>query len=77
VSFFDGESGKARSAYVDELLSTECVRGAGLFNAAAVQKLVDKARKGQVVGAKDNMALVGILSAQLLVDQFISPGRSA
>ncbi len=77
-SFFDGESGKARGAYVDELLSVERVRGSGLFNPVAVQKLVDKARKGQAVGAKDNMALVGILSTQLLVDQFISrSGRSA
>jgi hypothetical protein len=33
---------------------------------------VAKARKGQVIGAKDNMALVGILSTQLLVDQFVT-----
>jgi hypothetical protein len=32
---------------------------------------VDKARQGQVIGAKDNMALVGILSTQLFMEQFI------
>lgn len=71
-SFFDGETGSARSAYVDELLSVECVRKSGFFNPVAVQKLVAKARKGRAVSTKDNMALVGILSTQLLVEQFIS-----
>jgi asparagine synthase (glutamine-hydrolysing) len=71
-SFFDAQTGRARSDYVDELLSKERVRSSGLFNPLAVQKLVAKARQGQVIGAKDNMALVGILSTQLLVDQFIT-----
>lgn len=71
-SFFDGETGSARSAYVDELLSVERVRRTGFFNPVAVQKLVAKARKGHAVSTKDNMALVGILSTQLLVEQFIS-----
>jgi asparagine synthase (glutamine-hydrolysing) len=47
------------------------LRDTGLFDAAAVGKLVDKARGGQAIGARDNMALVGILSTQLLVHQFI------
>lgn len=71
-SFFDSETKKARNAYVDEILSVERLREFGLFNPTAVQKLVDKARRGQVEGAKDNMALVGILSTQLLVEQFLS-----
>jgi len=71
-SFFDPLTGTARHAYVDELLSRARIQKDGLFNPLAVQKLVDKARKGQMIGAKDNMALVGILSTQLLVDQFVT-----
>ena len=70
-SFFDTESGMARFEYVDEMLSPEAVASAGLFDPAAVTKLVEKARTGAAIGAKDNMALVGILSAQLVVEQFV------
>ena len=70
-SFFDFESGMARFEYVEEMLSPEAVASAGLFDPAAVTKLVGKARTGAAIGAKDNMALVGILSAQLVVEQFV------
>jgi asparagine synthase (glutamine-hydrolysing) len=71
-SFFDEAKQRARSEYVNELLSCESIQKGGLFKPLAVQKLTDKARKGEVVGAKDNMALVGILSTQLFIDQFIN-----
>jgi asparagine synthase (glutamine-hydrolysing) len=74
-SFFDPATEKSRDEYVHELLCPERVRKDGLFNPIAVQKLVDKARKGQIIGVKDNMALVGVLSTQLLMEQFITPGR--
>jgi asparagine synthase (glutamine-hydrolysing) len=70
-SFFDTEAGMARFEYVDEMLSPESITSAGLFDPEAVTKLVEKARTGAAIGAKDNMALVGILSAQLVVEQFI------
>jgi len=75
-SFFDPQTGVARHAYVDELLSQARIQKDGLFSPPAVQKLVAKARKGQVIGAKDNMALVGILSTQLLMDQFVRSGSA-
>jgi hypothetical protein len=34
--------------------------------------LVKKFQAGRAIGIKDNMALTGILSTQLVVDQFIS-----
>ena len=71
-SFFDEAKQRARSEYVNELLSCESIQKGGLFKPLAVQKLTDKARKGEIVGAKDNMALVGILSTQLFIDQFIN-----
>jgi asparagine synthase (glutamine-hydrolysing) len=69
-SFFDTARGRARFDYVDELLSTEAIRDGGLFNPAAVARLVDKARSGGAIGVKDGMALVTILSTQLTVAQF-------
>jgi len=71
LSFFDPETGKARAAYVDELLSSEKLERNGLFNPQPVRLLVEKARRGKVVGVRDGMALVSILSTQLLVEQFI------
>jgi hypothetical protein len=37
-----------------------------------VTKLVDKFHKGNAIGTKDNMGLVGIVSTQLLIHQFIN-----
>jgi asparagine synthase (glutamine-hydrolysing) len=69
ASFFDVRTGRARAEYVDELLSPERVAAAGIFRPEAVARLVQKARKTGLAGTKDNMALVGILSTQLLVEQ--------
>jgi asparagine synthase (glutamine-hydrolysing) len=63
--------GPATPEYVDDMLSPQRLRGSGIFNANAVQKLVEKFRRGRAIGTKDNMALVGILSTQLLVHQFL------
>jgi asparagine synthase (glutamine-hydrolysing) len=63
--------GGARLEYVDELLSPERIAHDGVFNPVTVQKLVAKFRDGRAIGIKDNMALVGVLSTQLVVDQFI------
>jgi asparagine synthase (glutamine-hydrolysing) len=71
VKSFFGD-GAPRHEYVAELLSPERIRRDGVFNPAAVGKLVEKARNGRVQGIKDNMALVGILSTQLVIDQFIN-----
>ena len=69
--FFDTDSGMARFEYVDAMLSPSAIEDAGLFDPAAVGKLIAKAKRGAAIGTKDNMALVGILSAQLVVEQFV------
>jgi asparagine synthase (glutamine-hydrolysing) len=71
LSFYDPASGKARADYVSDLLSREKLERFGLFNPQPVQHLVEKARRGKVIGVRDGMALVSILSTQLLVEQFI------
>ena len=71
ASFFDPGTGKARHDYVDELLSPDCIRAGGIFEPTAVMKLVAKAKAGRATSFLDNAALVGILSTQLLIHQFI------
>ncbi len=70
-SFFADGNGTSQHEYVDALLCTERIRDDGIFDSKAVERLVAKARKGRVIGIKDNMTLVGILSTQLVIEQFI------
>ena len=64
----DAESffGPGAPDYVEELLSESSIRATGLFDASAVARLVSKCRTGTAMGFRDNMALVGVLSVQLL-----------
>ncbi len=52
-------------AYVHDALSRKAIERTGLFNPAAVEKLVAKAGTTGVDGFRDNTAYVGILSTQL------------
>lgn len=61
----------ARQAYIGELLSKEALAQSGLFDVDAVSALVDKARRGGAVSARDNMGFVFVLSTQLLRDRFL------
>jgi asparagine synthase (glutamine-hydrolysing) len=57
--------------YLEDLLSEARIRRAGFFNPGAVAMLAKKCRQSPVLGFKDNMALVGILSTMLLHDQYV------
>lgn len=60
--------------YVEDLLCGESIRSRGVFDPHGVERLVAKFRSGRACSTRDNMALVGILSTQVLLDQFA--GRS-
>ena len=64
--------GSRRDDYVADLLSPTQVKRDGLFRPEAVSALVNKFDRGKATSAKDDMALVGILSTQLLADRFIN-----
>ena len=70
----DGKSffSAAADGMVEQMLSPEVTSTMGLFKPAAVSRLVQKFRSGSAIGAKDNMALVGILSTAISVDKFIN-----
>jgi asparagine synthase (glutamine-hydrolysing) len=59
--------------FVEEMLSEEALRRTGLFNPGLVVRLRDKCAKlsHAHLSFKDNMSFIGILSTQLLTDQFI------
>lgn len=67
-SFFAGKGHE----YVGALLSADRIRADGIFDPVAVEHLVAKVRDGRAIGIKDNMALVAVLSTQLLIQQFIT-----
>ena len=66
---------RALLPFVEELFSSESIERGGVFDVGAVEKLIDKVRRGRAIGQKDNMALAFILSAQLVQEQFISRYR--
>jgi len=71
-----------KSAYVEDLLSPEQIKRDGVFNPSAVSALVQKFHNGRQTSVADNMAVVGILSTQLLLDRFVNrrqtvPGNSS
>ena len=66
-SFFNDQT----PDYVPELLGEEAVQETALFKPAAVAQLVKKASSGRRLGEVDEMALVAILSTQLVHHQFV------
>lgn len=71
LSFFDPTTGQARADYVEDLLSPAKLERGGVWNPRPVGHLIEKAKRGKVIGMRDGMALVAILSTQLLIEQFI------
>ena len=66
-SFF----GEGAPEYVLELLSERVLRESNLFDPVTVTRLVRKAQKNSRLSEIDSMALVGILSAQLVHHRFV------
>lgn len=56
--------------YAEDLLAPSRIRRDGLFDPGAVLALRQRFRTGRARGAADNMALVGILSTEILLDRF-------
>jgi|WetSurMetagenome_2_1015567.scaffolds.fasta_scaffold00012_118 asparagine synthase (glutamine-hydrolysing) len=67
-SFFRGNP----PDYVEEILSDDNLKKTGYFNTKSVAALAKKCRNNPILGFKDNMAAVGIISTLLLHDQFIA-----
>ncbi|MRR53349.1 MAG: asparagine synthase (glutamine-hydrolyzing) [Deltaproteobacteria bacterium] len=66
-------SPEAPPDYVDELLSVNCLKNYGYFNTAKVRRLLEKYRQPDNGFSSEfqNMALIGVLSTQILHRQFV------
>jgi len=62
--------------YVRSRLSAAEVATAGYFDAKAVGKLAEKCRTQKLIGFRDNMAFVGVLSTQLWHREFAVPSAT-
>jgi len=58
--------------YAEEMLSPERIKREGIFNPQTVAALVAKFKSGRPTSTKDNMALVGILSTEILLERFMN-----
>lgn len=58
--------------YVRDLLAPEQIQATGLFKPAAVRQLQEKLERGMPLSETDDMALVGILSSQLVMHHFVT-----
>lgn len=67
ASFFNADAPE----YVSEILSEECIKSYGLFNPVKVRALINKIHLQKEIPEVDQMAVAGILSAQLLYKMFI------
>jgi asparagine synthase (glutamine-hydrolysing) len=63
---------RSKNGIVKENLSHQALNETGLFNSDSVQKIIQKIENGATPSEVDNMTVVGVLSTQLLVDQFIN-----
>ena len=65
--------GPGAPAYVDEMFSSKNLKQSGYFDLNKVSRLVSKCRqlKGNLTSERENMAVVGILSVQVLYEKFI------
>lgn len=70
-------SGKAGQECLERYMSEQAVAQAGLFRPSAVRQLLAKCDKGQRQGFRENMAFIGILSAQILHEHYIKNFQSA
>jgi asparagine synthase (glutamine-hydrolysing) len=62
--------------WVSDMLSPEALRRTGIFSARAVAGLTARCRAGKVSAARENQALVAVLSTQLWHDRFFGTGHA-
>lgn len=66
ASFFGSSRG-----YVEHMLSWENIHSDGIFDPQAVAALTRKFQEGRATSTKDNMALVAVLSTEILIEVFL------
>jgi asparagine synthase (glutamine-hydrolysing) len=62
---------KDKTGMVDEMLSEGRIKRTGIFNYETFGKVIEKLKKGAVPSEVDSMTIVGILTTQIMANQFI------
>jgi asparagine synthase (glutamine-hydrolysing) len=62
--------------YVNEMLSGDFIKKAGVFNAESVHSVLRRIKKSGVSSEVDNMLITFVISTHLLFDQFIQKNNS-
>jgi len=57
--------------YIRDMISPEQIRKHGIFKPETIEKLLGKMEDGRPVTENENMAVAGILSTQIISDQFV------
>ncbi len=63
--------------YVAEVLAPQHIMRDGIFDPSPVQHLAEKFRSGRAMSVKDNMAMVGVVSTELLIQQLVTSHQPA
>jgi asparagine synthase (glutamine-hydrolysing) len=63
--------------YVAEVLARQNILRDGIFDPSPVHLLAEKFRSGRAMSVKDNMAMVGVVSTGLLMQQLVAPHQPA
>jgi asparagine synthase (glutamine-hydrolysing) len=71
ASLFDPRTGRARHPYIDEMFAPDALRNSNFFEPSTIARLVERAKAGEATRFSENAALIGILSTQLLLNQFV------
>ncbi len=64
-----------KNGFVDDTLASSSINSLGVFNEKSISGLITKMRKTPNISEIDNMALMGILSTQILYKQYIEDFR--
>jgi len=76
-SFFRTDKPGHRLDYIDELLSPASIASTGCFQPEGIERLVKKCKASQDISERDNMALAGVLSTQLIDHLFLKEFRTS
>ncbi len=60
-----------KNGFVDDLLNSSDIKSAGVFNDKSIVGLITKMRRNSNISEIDNMALMGVMSTQILHKQYI------
>ncbi len=64
-----------KNGFVDDILTSSKIKSIGVFNDKSIYGLITKMRKTTNISEIDNMALMGVLSTQILYKQYIEDFR--